>query len=251
MDREIVKRISIPRVAAHAIETGSARPVSAWTRRLSEAEHTEFQCLVQPCCIGTKERWNIEILRQPLPSIEECLSILGKQKYFTLLDLVSGYWQVPITEEDKEKTAFITRNGLFEWNVLPFGLANAPSTFQRMMDVVLTGLLWEECLVYIDDVLVFGDTLDQHNQRLARVLARLEEAGLKVRLGHVISAAGIHTNPGLVAAVRNFPVPTTPTEVQSFIGLVGFSRRFIPNFASIARPLIDLSRPPLTCSKQR
>ncbi|KAH3762364.1 Gag-pol fusion protein [Pelomyxa schiedti] len=118
----------------------------------------------------------------PLPHIEECLTTLAGQKVFSLLDLCSGYWQIPISEKDKHKTAFTTRGGLFEWNRLPFGLSNAPATFQRAMDLILRGLLWEECLVYIDDILIFGRDMPEHNRRLIHVLQRLSDAHLFIRM---------------------------------------------------------------------
>lgn len=170
-----------------------------------------------------------------LTHIEECLTTLAGQKVFSLLDLCSGYWQIPISEKDKHKTAFTTRGGLFEWNRLPFGLSNAPATFQRAMDLILRGLLWEECLVYIDDILIFGRDMPEHNRRLIHVLQRLSDA----HLGHRISGEGIATSISHVEAVSKFPTPKTPADVQQFIGLVGFSRRFIRDFASKSRPTTE------------
>ena len=100
---------------------------------------------------------------------------------FTTLDLASGYWQVEVTEQDKEKTAFSTPNGHFEFNVMPFGLTNAPATFQRLMECVLAGLSGEQCLVYIDDIIIFSESFQEHLNRLVRVLQRLREAGLKLK----------------------------------------------------------------------
>ena len=136
---------------------------------------------------------------------------------------------------------------------MPFGLKNAPATFQRMMDTPLRGLINKHCFVYLDDIIIFGHSIEQHNQNLAIVLQRLRELGLKMQpdkceflkpeleyLGHVITAEGVKPNPNKIEAVRNFKTPTTPTEVKSFLGLAGYYRKFIRNFSKIAKPLTDL-----------
>ena len=105
----------------------------------------------------------------PLPRVDDTLDTLSGSCWFTTLDLISGYWQVELEEKDKEKTAFSTPDGLFEFNVMPFGLCNAPATFQRLMDMVLAGLQWTDCLVYIDDIIVVGKTFPQHLQHLTQV----------------------------------------------------------------------------------
>ena len=117
----------------------------------------------------------------PLPRIDDTLNALGGAKYFTTLDLQSGYWQVALEEKSKEVTAFTTSKGHWEFNVLPFGLTNAPATFQRLMDLVLTGLHWSECLVYLDDIIIFGRTFDEHLSRSRTVLERLNQAGLTLK----------------------------------------------------------------------
>ncbi len=101
---------------------------------------------------------------------------------FSTLDLASGYWQVELQESDKEKTAFSTPHGLYKFNVMPFGLTNAPATFQRLMECILAGLTVEECLIYIDDIIVFSATFEQHLERLRRVLERLQASGMKLKL---------------------------------------------------------------------
>ena len=140
----------------------------------------------------------------PLPRIDACLHSLGGAKYFSTLDLRAGYWQTEIAPVDRDKTAFVTRRGTYRFKVLSFGLANAPALFQRLMDLVLVGLTWESCLVYLDDVIVFGSSFEQHLERLSTVFDRLAEAQLKLKpskcslfqrrvhfLGHVVSAAGV------------------------------------------------------------
>lgn len=145
--------------------------------------------------------------------------------------MASGYWQVEVDPKDKPKTAFITRQGLFEFNVLSYGLCNSPSTFQRLMDLVLADLQWTTCLVYLDDIIVFGKTFQEHLGRLEQVFRKLHGANLKVKpskcnlfakqvsyLGHIISANGVKADPSKVEAVRGWPVPRNQTEVRSFFG---------------------------------
>lgn len=118
----------------------------------------------------------------PLPRIDDSLDQLAGSSYLSIIDLKSGYWQVPMEQEDREKAACCTPDGLFEFTRMPFGLTGAPATFQRLMDEVLAAHKWHECMVYLDDILVFGRTLEEHNQRLAKILSRLREANLSLSL---------------------------------------------------------------------
>ena len=118
----------------------------------------------------------------PLPRIEDALSRLEGSRYFSIMDMQSGYWQVEVRPEDREKLAFITPDGLYQFKVMPFGLSNAPATFQRMMDVLLSGLKWNTCLVYLDDIVVFSKTFSEHLSRLDEVLARIQRANLKLKI---------------------------------------------------------------------
>lgn len=191
----------------------------------------------------------------PLPRIDDSLDRLRNAKFFSSIDLKSGYWQIEVDERDREKTAFVTPDGLYEFKVLPFGLCSAPATFQRMMDTVLAGLKWQTCLVYLDDVIVFSETFDQHLKRLRTVLDALRSADLTLKpekchfgyqqlkfLGHVVSADGVRPDPDKTAAVANFPIPTTKKAVRRFLGLCAYYRRFIADFAKIAEPLTRLTR---------
>ena len=192
----------------------------------------------------------------PLPRIDDLLDALHGAKWFSTLDLKSGYWQVPIAEQDKEKTAFRTSSGqLFEFNQVPFGLCNAPATFSRLMDRVLAGLHWETCLFYLDDIIVFSSTWEEHLARLREVFERLRQAKLKLGaakctfatkevsyLGHRVTEEGLLPDPSLLAAIRDIPPPTTATEVRSFLGLAGYYRRYVKGFAAIAAPLFSLTR---------
>ena len=195
----------------------------------------------------------------PLPRIDDLLDQLGKSQYFSTLDLASGYWQIRVHPNSIEKTAFITPQGLFEFRVMPFGLKNAPSVFQRLMSRVLMGLNPEDgpdfVAVYIDDVLIFSRTLTDHIQHLKLVITRIQEVGLKLKptkchfvrreveyLGHIITPDGLMPTPKLTKSVMEFPVPRNVREVRQFLGLSSYYRRFIPQFAHIARPLHVLTR---------
>ena len=192
----------------------------------------------------------------PLPRIDDLLDALHGAKWFSSLDLKSGYWQVPIAEQDKEKTAFRTSSGqLFEFNQVPFGLCNAPATFSRLMDRVLAGLHWETFLFYLDDIIVFSSTWEEHLARLREVFERLRHAKLKLGapkctfaakevsyLGHRVTEEGLLPDPSLLAAIRDIPPPKTATEVRSFLGLAGYYCRYVKGFAAIAAPLHALTR---------
>lgn len=159
-----------------------------------------------------------------------------------------------MNEADKPKTAFVTRSGLFQFTVMPFGLCNSPATFERLMEVVLAGLNFNVCLVYIDDIIIFGKTFDETLQNLEQVLTKLQLAGLKLKaakctlfkkevlfLGYKVSGDGVQTDPAKVAVVEQWPIPIEVSEVRSFVGLCSYYRRFIAGFSSLAKPLFRLT----------
>ena len=191
----------------------------------------------------------------PLPRIDQSLDALSGAVWFITLDLASGYWQMEMAEKDKPKTAFATSKGLFQFKVMPFGLANAPASFERLMEHVLMGLQWQKCLIYLDDVIVFGKSFDEAMKNLVVILERFRKANLKLKakkcslfkksvtyLGHVVSEEGISCDPAKIEAVQSWEAPTNKTEVQSFLGLAGYYRKFISHFSSIASPLYDLTK---------
>ena len=191
-----------------------------------------------------------------IPRIDDLLDILHGVRWFSTLDHKSGYWQVPIQERDKEKTAFRTNHGqLFEFNQVSFGLCNAPATFSRLMDHVLAGLHWETCLFYLDDITVFAATREEHLDRLRQVFECLRHAKLKLGadkctftarevsyLGHRVTEEGLLPDPSLLAAIREINPPKNATEVHSFLGLAGYYWCYIKKFAAIAGPLHALTR---------
>lgn len=193
--------------------------------------------------------------RYPLPRIDDLFQQLHGAQYFSKLDFTSGYWQIEMAPEDVQKTAFTTRYGLFEWRVMPFGLTSAPSTFQRAMHHLFHDLLDKGVVVYLDDVLIYSSTLEEHLQLLQAVLQRLQRAKYYASLpkcmfaqseiqflGHIVSAQGIKPTADKLQAVRDWPRPQNVHDVRSFLGMCSFYRKFIHRFAHIASPLHDLTK---------
>ena len=192
----------------------------------------------------------------PMPRIDDLIDLVGrcKGKVFTTLDLMKGYHQIRMHSESKEKTAFACHVGHFQYRRMPFGLTNTPATFQRLMSQLFSGKAWEFVFVYLDDLLIVSKSVDEHLEHLRKVLDRLMKVGLKLKptkcvfarervdyLGHTLSAEGVQPNSAKVEAVRNFPRPQSSKEVKSFLGLVNFYGRHLPNFAVVARPLTALT----------
>ena len=189
----------------------------------------------------------------PLPRIDNTLDCLKGATYFSTMDMQTGYWQIEVDEADREKTAFITPDGLYEFKVMPFGLCNAPATFERMMDNLLRHLKWTTCLCYLDDIVVFSKTFEEHLSRLSTVLKCVQAAGLRLNpkkclfvakeikiLGHLVNGDGVRPDPDKVRAVTEFPTPQHIRDVRSFLGLCSYYRRFIKGFCNKARPLQEL-----------
>ena len=189
-----------------------------------------------------------------IPRLEDTLDKLAGAKFFSCIDLKNGYWQVEIEESDKHKTAFsVPGLGFYEYNDMTFGLCNAPATFQRLMEQVLYDLNNKICAIYLDDILIWSSSLDEHLERLDADFKRLAEAGLKLKpskcsffkdkvgyLGYVISSKGVETDSSKIDAVTAWETPKNADDIRKFLGFTGYYRRFVKNYAQIAKPLNDL-----------
>ena len=202
--------------------------------------------------------------RYPLPRIDEILDALGKAKIFSTLDATSGYYQIAMKEEDIKKTAFASKNGFFEFTRMPFGLCNAPATFQRAMDQVFKKDKWKFVIPYLDDIIVFSENIEEHIQHVEIVLSKLQAAGIKLNqkkchlfrneikiLGYTIREGIIKMDPKRVEAIKELSLPNTISELRSFLGIANFCRDFLPKFSEIAAPLENLLKGELKKSKKK
>ncbi|MDN6023375.1 MAG: hypothetical protein L0I32_06045 [Lactobacillus sp.] len=200
----------------------------------------------------------------PIPHIDQLISKFGTAKVFSKLDLMSGYYQVRIHDEDIEKTAFSTDSGHYEWVVMPFGLTNAPATFQRMMNTVLQPFLTKFVQVYLDDIFIYSNDYEQHFKHVSQVLETLRKHQLIAKekkcaffyqnlrfLGHLITPEGIKTDPEKVDKVRDWPTPKTPKDGMKFLGLTSYYRKFIKDHSRIAKPIHDFMNKKCAWSKEQ
>ena len=192
--------------------------------------------------------------KYPLPRIDELLDQLKGAKWFSKIDLASGYHQIPIEPNDIRKTAFRTRYGHYEFVVMPFGLTNAPAAFMKMMNSVFRDFLDESVIIFIDDILIYSKDEESHRKHLRAVLERLREHKLYAKLskcsfwqksigflGHIVSGEGVSVDPEKIRAIKDWPRPCSATEVRSFLGLAGYYRKFVKGFASLAQPMTRLT----------
>ena len=190
--------------------------------------------------------------RYPLPLIKETLERICKAKIYSKIDIIAAFNRLRMQQGEEWKTAFRTRYGLYEYLVMPFGLANAPSSFQNFINDVLQGMLDDFCTAYIDDILIYSNSKKEYQAHVRKVLAALQKAGLQADidkcefhvteisyLGLIISTEGIRMDPKKVEAVQNWETPTCVKDVQAFIGFANFYRRFIRAFSDIVRPMIN------------
>ena len=189
----------------------------------------------------------------PVPNTKQLFDALEGSLFFSSIDLSKAYYQCPMKEEDKCKTAFTTRKGQFEFNRLPFGLCGAPATFQRLMHIILNKENWFQCLVYLDDVLIFGRSFDEQFNRLKNVLTRFKDSGIKLSpqkcnffqtkltfLGHAISKDGIQPDPEKISKIKFWMKPQTVEDLHSFLGFTNYYRKFIRLYESLTTPLEKL-----------
>ncbi len=206
---------------------------------------------------GDYQPLNLQTRRDsfPMPLVDDVISQLGRSAWFTALDLQSGFWQIRVAPEDMNKTTLITKSGLYDWTIMPFGLKNATSTFTRTMTEVFKDLGDTFLKVFVDDLNVHSETWQDHLQHLGAVLSRLREVNLKLNpskccfaagsivfLGHIVSKEGIWPDPGKIDVVQRFPEPTTITNVRSFLGLTRYYRKYIKGYSRIAGPLFELTK---------
>ena len=274
-------------IVTHSIDTGNAPPVRASPRRLpyvlrKELEK-EMEALLETGCIEPssspyssplvlvwKKSGGLRVCvdyravnkdtvpdRYPIPRIDELMDMVGKRKakIFSSLDLMKGYHQVQMEEGSKVKTAFTCHLGHYQYQRMPFGLTNAPATFQRLMGKLFGGQNWDFVFVYLDNILVASQSMEEHLSHLEKVAMRIQEAGLRLRpekclfaterieyLGHTLTSSGVQPNDQNVKAVTDFPTPSNLKEVRSFVGMANFYRRHIPKMATLSRPLTELLR---------
>ncbi|CAC5365734.1 unnamed protein product [Mytilus coruscus] len=257
-------------VYQHKIDTGNAPPIRKRFYRQSphvlEEMNKQIEELLQYDIIEeSNSEWGAPVIPEsglgnkifPLPRLEDVFDSIGKSKaqVFSTLDHFSGYWQCGLDPSTAHKSAFVTPSGVYQWKRLPFGIASAPASFQHMLTHVLHGLNYQMALVYVDDILVFSRKFEEHMKHLQLVFDRLLSAGLTLKpskcefaqkevlyLGHRISREGVKVDQSKVEAVKSFPVPKTETQVRSFLGLCNYYRKFIKNFAYIAKPLTNLTK---------
>ena len=269
----------------HEIDTGDTRPFKQQPYRIPLAKRLHAEAEIQkmadegiiepstspwcsPIVMASKKDGSIRFCldfrklnsftlkdSKPLPRIDDTLDALSGSEWFSTMDLKSGFWQVGLSEKDRPKTAFSTFGGaLWQFTVMPFGLCNAPATFERLMERVLSGLSWVKCLVFLDDIIVFSKTFDEHIQNLKEIFIRLKEANLKLSpkkctllqhevsfLGHIVSNHGVSTDPHKTKAISEWPIPRNVKDVRSFIGICSYYRRFVKDFAKVAKPLHQLT----------
>jgi len=268
---------------SHSIDILKSQPVQFLTRRIPLALEEKVNKMVDKMLVNniirkSNSEWNSplvvvpkkdgdiricldyrklnQITKRPIfhiPSAQEIFDRLGGNSVFSTLDLSKGYYQIPMNPSDAEKTAFSTPNGHYEFIRMPFGLSGAPATFQRALMSVLHNEVNKFCCVYLDDIIVFGRTAEEHDCRLRVVLKKLNDAGLKLSrqkcvfrckvvrfLGHEISSDGIKSDPQKIEKIKNWPRPTTYSDLHSFIGFTNYYRRFIRNYFALVRPLLQL-----------
>lgn len=277
--------LGLTTLTEHEIDTGDAKPIKQPPRRVPLAFIGEDKAAIEKLCKQGSIRpsnspWAspIVLVRKrdgsvrpcvdyrrlnavtkrdafPLPRCQDCLDAVANSTLFSTLDVTSAYNQIPVKKEDIPKTAFVSKYGLFEYTTMPFGLTNSPATFQRTMELALSQLQWTSCLIYLDDVVVFGRTFDEHVRRLNEVLSRIHAAGLKLKpskchllkekvvfLGHVVSKEGVLPNPENIDKVVNWPVPRNVSDVRAILGLGSYYRRFVPNYSRLVHPLTQLTQ---------
>src|SRR5277367_1039545 len=271
-------------IIRHTIETGNALPIRQPLRRINpnyrlQMEEMTQDMLDQGIIVPSISPWASPVLLVPkkdgklrfcvdyrklnavtkgdafpMPRIFKTLECLQGNSFYSTIDLCQGYFQLEMDPASAEKTAFSTNPGLYQFTRMAFGLRTAPSTFSRLINAALHGLLYKICLVYLDDIIIPSSNFQETLSRLRQVFLRLRQAGLKLKpskcvlfkrevkfLGHVVNSKGISTDKDKTIKVENWPTPTNGDEVLSFLGLTGYYRRFVKDYAKLAHPLYQVS----------
>ncbi|KAL8440743.1 hypothetical protein Emag_007767 [Eimeria magna] len=264
------------------LDTGDAQPVSTPPRRLSPAmrqavreavAELDAQGITEPstgcwstptvivrkasgawrlCCDYRPIEKHVRIPQQPLARTDDILASFNGKKYFSVLDMCQGFYQIKIAEQDRPKTSFVTPDCQRQYRRLPFGFASSPAIFQRMVDLLLGGMKWVSAAGYIDDIIVYSDTWDAHRAHLRQLFQALRDANLQLHpgkcsfgaaavryLGHIVSREGIKPSPSKVQAILEMPVPKTAKAVQRFLSKCQYYRKFIPDCSITAAPLFQ------------
>ena len=191
--------------------------------------------------------------RFPIPRIEDCIDKIGNANYIMKFDLLKRFWQIPLTERAKEMSAFVTSDGLFQYNIMPFGMKNSPATFQRLVNTIISGL--DGCDAYIDHVIIHNNTFEDQLESIRNLFDRLSDANLTINLsksafchtvgtflGHEVGRGKFMPIEAKVKAISEFPIPKGKKQLMRFIGMAGYYRKFCSNFPTIAEPLTNLLR---------
>ena len=277
--------VGLAKDVEHHIETGDAPPAKEHPRRINPIEAEELMKQVKvlmklgfvresnspwaaPVVLVRKKDGTIRFCidhrslnrvtkkdSMPLPRVDDTHDRLAGCEYFTSLDFVSGYYHVRLSDSSCEKTAFHTPFGLYEWTRMTMGLCNAPGTFQRLMNRVLGPLMYQFCLAYLDDIIIYSKDFDSHLQHIEQVLEKVRDAGLKIKpqkskagetavefLGSRITKDGISVQPDKIRSMEEFPVPRNEKMLRAFLGLTGYYRRFVHSYALITTPLLQLTK---------
>jgi hypothetical protein len=268
-------------VVTHDVDVGDSKPIKQWPYRMNprklQLAQNEIEYMLEHDIIeSSQSEWSSPVVlvpkadgsqrfcidyrkvnsvtktdSHPLPRIDDCIDRIGQAKYVSKFDLLKGYWQVPLTDRAREISAFVTPNNLYQCVVMPFGMKNAPSTFQRMMNMLTASL--EGCVVYIDDVVIYAETFDEHVHRIRELFQRLSDAGLTVNLakselgcaqvtylGYRVGQGEVRPLSAKVKTIDDFPIPTSKRELMRFLRMSGFYRRFCRNFSDVVLPLTNL-----------
>ena len=277
--------LGLTHLIEHHIDVAGAKPIKCAPRRVplayaGEDKKALEQLMRRGCIRPSKSPWGAPLVfvrkkdgsvrccqdnralnavtvkdAYPLPRTEDCINAVSGAKLFSTMDITSAYNQIPIREDDIPKTAFTTKYGLYEHVTMPFGLCNAPASFQRLMEIALASLQWQICLIYLDDVIVFSATFDEQVERLRAVWQRIREAGLKLKpkkthlmktsvtfLGHVLSEKGALPAPENVEKLARWPTPVRTRDVRALLGLGNYYRKFVRGYADMVKPLTNLTR---------